>query len=144
MIVGRDSTGILRPVAYNNSDSTLAYPARVFPAAGLPVRPAKVNDPTSLVLLATGLGTVTFTPPNGSPPVQNGQYVESDTVNTPTVLVGGVQAKVIFSGLSPQYPSLYQVNVVLDPATPTGDAIPVIIQMNGLQSRPELMIAVSN
>ena len=144
MIVGRDSTGVLRPVAYNNSDSTLAYPARVFPTAGLPVRPAKVNDPTSLVLLATGLGAVTFTPPNGSPPVQNGKYVESDTVNRPVVVVGGLQAKVIFSGLSPQYPSLYQVNVVLDPATPTGDAIPVIIQMNGLQSRPDLMIAVSN
>ena len=142
LIVGKDSTGVLRPVAYNNSDSTLAVPAGAF--AGTPVRPAKVNDPTTLVLLATGLGAVTFTPPNGSPPVQNGQFVESDTVNKPVILVGGVQASVKFSGLSPQYPSLYQINVVLDPTTPTGNAVPVVIQMNGLQSRSDLMIAVTN
>lgn len=144
LIVGQDSSGVFRPVAYNNSDNTLAYPSNAFPGSGLPVRPAKVNDPTTLVLLATGLGPVTFTPPNGSPPVQNGQYVESDTVNQPVVLVGGVQASVKFSGLSPQYPSLYQINVVLDPTTPTGNAVPIIIQMNGLQSRPDLMIAVTN
>jgi len=142
LIVGQDSTGVLRPVAYNNSDSTLAVPANAFP--GTPVRPAKVNDPTTLVLLATGLGAVTFTPPNGSPPVVNGQFVESDTLTKPVVLVGGVQANVVFSGLSPQYPSLYQINVVLNPGTPTGNAVPVIIQMNGLQSRSDLMIAVTN
>jgi uncharacterized protein (TIGR03437 family) len=142
LIVGPDSTGVLRPVAYNNSDSTLAVPANAFP--GTPVRPAKVNDPTTLVLLATGLGAVTFTPPNGSPPVVNGQFVESDTLTKPVVLVGGVQANVVFSGLSPQYPSLYQINVVLNPGTPTGNAVPVIIQMNGLQSRSDLMIAVTN
>ena len=142
LIVGQDSGGVFRPVAYNNSDSTLAVPANAF--QGVLVRPAKVNDPTTLVLLATGLGAVTFTPPNGSPPVQNGQFVESDTVNKPVVLVGGVQASVKFSGLSPQYPSLYQINVVLDPTTPTGNAVPVIIQMNGLASRPDLMIAVTN
>jgi uncharacterized protein (TIGR03437 family) len=144
MIGARDNGGVLRPVAYNNSDSTFAYPASAFAGSGLPVRPAKVNDPTSLVLLATGLGAVTFTPPNGSPPVQNGKYVESDTLTKPTVLVGGVQANVIFSGLSPQYPSLYQVNIILDKATPTGDAVPIVIQMNGLQSRSDLMIAVTN
>ena len=142
LFVGQDTAEVLRPVAYNNSDSTLAVPANAF--TGVAGRPAKVNDPTTLVLLATGLGAVTFTPPNGSPPVQNGQFVESDTVTKPVVLVGGVQASVKFSGLSPQFPSLYQINVVLDPTTPTGNAVPVIIQMNGLQSRSDLMIAVTN
>jgi uncharacterized protein (TIGR03437 family) len=103
-----------------------------------------VNDPNTLVLLATGLGAVTFTPPNGSPPVQNGQFVESDTVTKPVVTVGGVPAQVVFSGLSPQFPSLYQINIILAPGTPTGNAVPVIIQMNGQSSRSDLMIAVSN
>ena len=144
MIGAQDNAGVLRPVAYNNSDNTFAYPASAFPGSGLPVRPAKVNDPTTLVLLATGLGAVAFTPPNGSPPIQNGQYVESRTNATPTVLVGGVPATVVFSGLSPQFPSLYQLNIILDKTTPTGDAVPIVIQMNGLQSRSDLMIAVSN
>lgn len=143
MIVGADSGGVLRPVAYNQPDYTLAYPPTAFPG-GLPARPAKINDPNTLVLLATGLGPVTFTPPNGSPPVQNGQIVESDTVTKPTVTVGGVPANVVFSGLSPQFPSLYQLNIILAPGTPTGDAIPIVIQMNGLSSRADLKIAVSN
>ncbi|MBV8729950.1 MAG: hypothetical protein JO336_09085 [Acidobacteriia bacterium] len=138
-----DTTGVLRPVAYNNSDSTLALPANAYPNSGLPVRPTSISN-DALVLLATGLGAVTFTPPNGSPPVVNGQFKESDTVAMPVVLVGGKQANVKFSGLSPQYPSLYQLNLTLDPSTPTGNAIPVVIQMNGLQSRPDLMIAVTN
>ena len=143
MIVGADAGGVLRPVAYNQPDYTLAYPPTAFPG-GLPARPAKVNDPNTLVLLATGLGAVTFTPPNGSPPTQNGQFVESDTVTKPTVTVGGVPANVVFSGLSPQFPSLYQLNIILAPGTPTGNAVPVVIQMNGLSSRSDLMIAVTN
>jgi len=75
--------------------------------------------------------------------VQNGQYVESDTVTKPTVTVGGVPATVIFSGLSPQFPSLYQLNLQLSPGTPTGDAVPIVIQMNGNSSRADLMIAVA-
>ncbi len=144
MIVNKDSTGVLRPVAYNNSDSTLAYPPNAFPGSGLPVRAAKVNDPTTLVLLATGLGPVTFTPPNGSPPVRDGQFVESDTLTKPIIRVGGVQADVKFSGLSPQYPSLYQINVVLAPGTPTGDAVPITIEMGGITTSSDLKIAVTN
>lgn len=142
MILAQDSIGVFRPVAYNNSDNTLAYPVSAFPG-GLAVRAAKVNDPSGLVLLATGLGAVTLTPPDGSPATQNGQMLQSNTVNNPVVLVGSVPAQVVFSGLS-QYPSLYQINIVLDPSTPAGDAVPVIIQMNGLQSRPDLMIAVTH
>ncbi|MBV9745571.1 MAG: hypothetical protein JO099_17560 [Acidobacteriia bacterium] len=137
-----DNTGVIRPIAYNNSDNSLAFPPNAYPAGTFQVtpRPAKVNDPTSLVLLATGLGAVQVTPPDGAPPAHN----PDNTIATPTVLVGGAAAKVIFSGLSPQFPSLYQLNIVLDPSTPTGNAVPVIIQMNGLQSRPDLMIAVSD
>jgi uncharacterized protein (TIGR03437 family) len=137
-----DNTGVLRPIAYNNSDSSLALPVDAYPAGTFAVspRPAMVNDPTGLVLLATGLGVAQVTPPDGAPPAQN----PDNTIAMPTVLVGGVPAKVVFSGLSPQFPSLNQINVVLDPSTPIGNAVPVIIQMNGLQSRADLMIAVAN
>jgi uncharacterized protein (TIGR03437 family) len=135
-----DNTGVLRPIAYNNSDNTLALPADAYPNAGLAVRAAKVNDPSTLVLLATGLGAVQVTPPDGAPPAQS----PDRTLATPVVTVGGVAANIVFSGLSPQFPSLYQLNIVLDPSTPTGNAVPVVIQMNGFQSRPDLMIAVTN
>jgi uncharacterized protein (TIGR03437 family) len=148
MIVGKDDSGMLRPVAYNNSDSTLAYPAgTTFSGAAVNARPAKLSTQNTdpLVLLATGLGALVTTPPNGSPPpLVNGQFVGDNTQTTPIITVGGVAAKVAFSGASPQYPSLYQLNIMLDPSTPTGSAVPVVIQMNGLQSLPDLMIAVTN
>jgi len=58
MIVQPDVNGVLRPVAYNQSDFTFAYPTTAFPNSGLRMRPASISDPP-LVLLATGLGPVT-------------------------------------------------------------------------------------
>jgi len=136
-----DSTGVDRPTAYNQSDYTFAWPVG-FASAPYSSRPAKVNDPATLVLLATGLGPVTVTPPNGAPATSNGQFVESDTLTKPVVLVGGVQATVVFSGLSAT-PSVYQLNIILAPNTPTGPAVPVQIQMNGIITTDSLKIAVT-
>jgi len=136
--IGTDSTGVHRPSAYNGADGTLPMPPGVvFP--GFQSRPAKIGDPQALVIFATGLGPVTVTPPNGAPPP-----TISTTVTVPTVLVGGVPAQVIFSGLSPQYPFFNQLNVILQPGTPTGNAVPLQIQMNGITTSDQLKIAVSN
>ena len=147
MIVGKDSTGVLRPVVYHNSDSNLAYPANAFPG-GAPARPASLSDPSdTLVLLATGLGALNTTPPDGAPPpLVNGQFVADNTKETPNITVGGVPVTILFSGASPQYPSLYQVNFKLGAGTPTGGAVAVVIKSpsTGLQSRSDLMIAVAN
>lgn len=147
MIVGMDSAGALRPVVYHNSDSNLAYPANAFPG-GAPARPASLSDPNdTLVLLATGLGAVNTTPPDGAPPpLVNGQFVADNTKETPNITVGGVPVTILFSGASPQFPSLYQVNFKLGSGTPTGGAVPVVIKSpsTGLQSRSDLMIAVTN
>jgi uncharacterized protein (TIGR03437 family) len=147
MIVGMDSTGVLRPVVYHNSDSNLAYPANAFPG-GAPARPASLSDPNdTLVLLATGLGALQTTPPDGAPPpLVNGQFVADNTKETPNITVGGVPVTILFSGASPQYPSLYQVNFKLGSGTPTGGAVPVVIKSpsTGLQSRSDLMIAVTH
>lgn len=146
LIAGQDSAGVLRPVVYHNSDSALAYPVNAFPG-GSPSRPAKLSDPNdALVLLGTGLGAVDSTPPNGEPPpLVNGMVVLDNTKVKPIVMVGGVAATVLFSGLSPQFPSLYQVNFALDPNTPTGDMVPVVIidPTSRLQSRTDLMISVT-
>jgi len=140
--VATDSTGVNRPAAYSNTTGRLAYPVGSF--SGLTTEPAKVGDQGTLVLLATGLGPVTKTPPNGDAARDaNGQYVESDTLTKPVVMVGGVQANVVFSGLS-QFPSVYQINIILAPNTPTGPAVPVQIQMGGVTTTDQLKIAVTN
>jgi uncharacterized protein (TIGR03437 family) len=59
------------------------------------------------------------------------------------VTVGGVAAKFVYSILAPQYVSEYQVAVVLDPSTPTGNAEPVQIAINGITTSNQVTIAVA-
>jgi uncharacterized protein (TIGR03437 family) len=129
--------GLGQAVAYGNSDGAIAAPA----TAGLPFpsHPAKINDPTTLVILATGLGAV-------DPPAKTGNNVNDGvlhrTVITPTVTVGGVAAQVVFSGMTPQFVGVYQLNIVIAAGTPTGNAVPLRISMNGVTSRDDVTIAV--
>ena len=91
-----------------------------------------------LFLYATGLGPV-------NPPVDTGAgggiTVTHNTTNTPIVLVGGVQAQVLFAGLTPQYPGIYQVNFVV-PAGTSGASVPLQIQMGGITSPNTTNIAI--
>src|SRR5580700_1732021 len=80
-------------VAYGNTDYQFAAPAGSIP--GLTTHPAKIGDPQTLVILATGLGPVT-------PAIADGggdPNVVHNTVTNPVVLVGGVQAQWVFSGI---------------------------------------------
>ena len=58
-------------------------------------------------------------------------------------LVGGVASQVTFSGLSPQFVGVNQINIVLAARTPTGNAVPVQIQVNGSTNSNLVTIAVS-
>jgi len=129
--------GLGQAVAYGNLDGAIAAPT----SAGLPFpsHPAKIGDPATLVILATGLGPVSNTPATGGIPAPG---VLSSTLTMPTVLVGNVPAQVVFSGLS-QYVGVYQINIVIAPGTPTGDAVSLQIQMNGVTSRSDVTIAVT-
>ena len=60
------------------------------------------------------------------------------------MLIGGVPAQVTFAGLSPQLVGANQINVVIDPATPAGDAVPVQIQVGGIISTDQVTIAVAS
>jgi uncharacterized protein (TIGR03437 family) len=72
----------------------------------------------TVVLFGTGLGPVV-------PPVGSGLGAPSKppatTLITPSVLVGGLPALVTFSGMTPGFVGLYQLNVVLPLETPSGD-----------------------
>lgn len=71
----------------------------------------------TIVLYANGLGPVSNTPASGDPAAASPL---SKTTTTPVVMIGGQQAQVTFSGLVPGLPGLYQMNVVVPSATPTG------------------------
>ncbi len=83
-------------------------------------------------LFANGLGPVTNQPASGEP----ARAVPlSETTARPTVTIGGLDARVEWSGLTPTLHGLYQVNVTvpadLDPGTH-----PVIVRIGGKTSKP--------
>jgi len=128
--------GVGQAIAINNPDGSLAAPAGSIP--GLSTRPAKVGDPNGLILLATGLGPVTPDAVSGHDSTDTLRH----TVTTPVVMVGGVAAQVLFSGLSPNFVGVNQINIQLAPGTPTGDKVPIQILMGGLTSTNQVTIAV--
>ena len=88
-----------------------------------------------IVIYCTGLGAVT-------PPVQLGQPapVPAATTTVPvSVTIGGKPAEVLFSGLTPGFAGLYQVNAKVPADAPAGDAVEVILEVSGQKSRPVTM-----
>jgi minor extracellular serine protease Vpr len=125
-------------VAYGNTDYTFAAAPGAIP--GFTTHPAKILDPQTLVILATGLGPV-------SPAIADGvgdPTTIHNTTTNPVVLVGNVAAQVVFSGILPGVPGVYQVNIIIQAGTPTGNAVPLQIQMGGITTSNTITIAVSN
>lgn len=113
--------------------ATISAPSGSIP--GLTTFPAQVGD--NVFMYATGLGAV-------DPPATTGDgggAVLHRTVNQPVVMIGGVNAQVVFSGLTGGYPGVYQVNFVI-PAGVSGSALPLQIQMGGITSPDSTTIAV--
>jgi uncharacterized protein (TIGR03437 family) len=72
----------------------------------------------AIVLYCNGLGPVTNQQPSGAP--ASGTSI-SATTTTPVVTIGGQTAQVIFSGLSPGFVGLYQVNVYVPSGLSAGN-----------------------
>ena len=138
--VGPFSPGIFAlgnyAVAQNVVDASVAAPAGAIP--GVETHPATINDPYGLAILCTGLGAVDSAIANGA----NSSDLLRKTTTTPTVLVGGQPVNVVFSGLSPQFVGVNQINVTLPPGTPTGDAVPLQISIGGIVTTNTITIAV--
>ncbi|HJT87618.1 MAG TPA: hypothetical protein VJ732_07170 [Bryobacteraceae bacterium] len=85
--------------------------------------PAAGGETVSVFL--TGLGAV-------NPPLKDGfggsANPLSNTVATPSVLIGGQPGTVTFSGMS-SYPGLYQINVTVPPIPPGVNTLPLAIQV---------------
>jgi uncharacterized protein (TIGR03437 family) len=97
--------------------------------------PARITD--VLQIYAAGLGLV-------DPPAQTGAAAPSfSNVHNPvTVTIGGVQVPVLYQGLVPGLVGLYQINVGLIPSIAAGDAIPVVVEQDGVQSNPGLAVTI--
>ena len=86
---------------------------------------------SAIMIYATGLGPT-------NPPIGTGQpggtSPPNQTAQTPTVLINGAPAQVLYSGLAPGFPGEYQVNAVIPPGTPAGAAVSLQIQIAGKSS----------
>jgi uncharacterized protein (TIGR03437 family) len=87
-------------------------------------------------IYCTGLGEVTNRPATGSPAPTDSLVW---TATTPTVMIGGAQANVQFSGLAPGAVGLYQVNAYVPAGSATGPAVPVVISVSGAASNTVTM-----
>jgi uncharacterized protein (TIGR03437 family) len=117
-----------------NPDGSLAGPTGSIP--GLAVHPAQVGD--VLEILATGLGTV-------SPAIADGSAAGDtlrNTTATPTVMIGGAAAPLLFSGLSPQFVGVNQINVTV-PEVAAG-VVALQISMGEIVTSNLVTIAVQN
>jgi uncharacterized protein (TIGR03437 family) len=63
------------------------------------------------------------------------------TLTTPTLLIGGTQAQLIFSGLSPQFVGINQINFVVPAVTP-GSSIPIQLVEGGITTTDQVVIAI--
>jgi uncharacterized protein (TIGR03437 family) len=125
-----------------NLDGTVAHPIGSFPdqPEGYS-RPVKIGE--YVILLMTGLGPTIPGGITGDDSIDSGTFVRRDTIATPRVLIGGVEQNVVFSGLSPEFVGVNQLNFEVLAGTPVGDAVSLVVEAGGLSSRGDVTIAVA-
>ena len=89
--------------------------------------PAQANQAISL--FGTGMGPSRPAVPDGV-----GASGLSSLTSAVRVLLGGRNAQVLYAGLSPGSPHLYQVDVLLPPSPPQGCEVPVQVFVEGVAS----------
>jgi uncharacterized protein (TIGR03437 family) len=123
-----------------NPDGSVAHPENAI--AGVSSRPAVPGD--ILTIFATGLGPTEPPAITGDDSFnENGEFVRRDTVSIPTVFIGGVEAQLQFSGMSPEFVGVQQVNVFVPEGVNPADEVSLVIEIEGLRSREDVTIAVA-
>jgi uncharacterized protein (TIGR03437 family) len=95
--------------------------------------PAKRGQ--TIVLYVNGMGPVDHQPPSGEPTPVPPPLAQTSTA---TVKIGNIAAHVDFSGLSPGWVGLYQVNVDVPQNTPTG-LQPIVVSIGGVDSKASVL-----
>jgi uncharacterized protein (TIGR03437 family) len=107
---------------------------------GVPTSPAYVGYP--LTIFATGLGLVVPASTDGT---ASGDQIRS-TIATPTVLINGSPALVTFSGLSPEFVGVNQINIVVPESawgsSGGGGQVPIQIELGGVRTSDQVTIEV--
>jgi uncharacterized protein (TIGR03437 family) len=125
----RDGSG--QAVAIN-LDGSIAAPAGAMP--GSAARPARPGD--YIMIFATGLGPV-------APAITDGRSALDGlrtTLTVPRVLIGNASAEVTFSGLSPQFAGVNQINAIVPPVP--GGVLPLQLEIGGVLTTGKITIAV--
>jgi len=131
--------GLGQAFAYDNTTGALAAPADAA-IGGFLTSPISVSSGHALIIACTGLGAVT---PSIADYVAASDGALRYTLLQPAVLIGGVPAQFVYSVLSPQFVSEYQIGVIPDPSTPTGDAVSLQIQIGGVTTTDQVTIALA-
>jgi len=126
-IFSTNSSGAGQGAIQISNTTIFAAPANSI--QGALARPAQRGE--FLTIYCSGLGDVSPRPATGAPASGNPL---SNTLLTPSVTIGGISAPVSFAGLSPGFVGLYQVNVQVPNAAPTGGQVPVVMAIGGVGS----------
>jgi uncharacterized protein (TIGR03437 family) len=105
------------------TDNTVKIAAPTAASASIGISAAPITRGQSGFFYATGLGQKT-------PPVSAGDGGGNgvhDAVQTPLVTIGGVPAQVLYAGQAPGFPGVDQINVMIPPNAPTGDAVALVV-----------------
>jgi uncharacterized protein (TIGR03437 family) len=118
---------VQQAIAVNNSDFTIASPTPTFGPYG--AHPAAAGD--VIFFYASGLGALDQAPPADG---VNSIDATRRTAVPLTVKMGGVDAKVDFAGLAPQFTGVYQVNVFIPAGIAPNNAVPLQLTIGGVSS----------
>jgi uncharacterized protein (TIGR03437 family) len=131
-------------VAGNTQSINMAtYGPGIFVAVDAQFRVVGPPNPTRagavIQIYATGLGPVSNPPATGAAALSSPL---STTSTIPMVTIGGLPAKVSFSGLAPDFVGLYQINAEV-PAV-AGNSVPVTVSLGGVASNTIAIAVASN
>jgi uncharacterized protein (TIGR03437 family) len=59
----------------------------------------------------------------------------------PAISIGGIPASVLFSGLTPQFPGVNQLNVMVPSGVAAGDSVPMQIQLGGITQQATIAVS---